>query len=243
MPNDAFRPREELAAELVDANHILADKGIFDAFGHVSVRLGEDRFLLARNLAPGQVTVGDIVEYDLDAEPVDAAAPRPYLERHIHSEIYRLRPDVAAVVHSHTPSLIPFGVVASAKLQPICHMSGFLGEGAPTFEIRSVAGEASDLLIRSRALGRALAGELGSAPLILMRGHGVTVVAPSLRLVVYRAIYAELNARLQLASAPLGAITFLTDGEAKAAAAANAGQIDRPWELWREAARLSRCKS
>jgi HCOMODA/2-hydroxy-3-carboxy-muconic semialdehyde decarboxylase len=229
--------RAALVADLVDANRILADQGVFDAYGHVSVRAGADRFLMSRSLAPGQVEASDILEYGLDSEPVAAGAPAGYLERYIHGEIYRLRPDVGAVVHNHAPLLIPFGVVAAAALRPICHMAGFLDKGAPVFEIREAAGDATDLLIRNRTLGQALAERLGGAPIILMRGHGVTVVGANIRQVVYRAIYAELNARLQLAANSLGAATYLTPAEAEAARETNEGQLERPWRVWREGAR------
>ena len=173
-----------LISDLVDANHILFHQGIVDAFGHVSVRSETDpaRFHLARNLAPAQVTAADIVEYRVeDAEPVAADAPRGYLERYIHSEIYRRRPDVMSVVHSHSAAVLPFCIATQARLRPVCHMCGFLGEGPPVFEIREHAGDASDLLIRSRELGAALARTLGDARVVLMRGHGSTVVAESLR--------------------------------------------------------------
>jgi HCOMODA/2-hydroxy-3-carboxy-muconic semialdehyde decarboxylase len=193
---------------------------------------------MSRNLAPGQVEETDILEYGLDSEPIAAGGPPSYLERYIHGEIYRLRPDVGAVVHNHAPSLIPFGVVAGAALRPICHMAGFLSKGAPVFEIRETAGDATDLLIRNRALGRALAERLGGAQIILMRGHGVTLVGGNIRQVVYRAIYAELNARLQLAANSLGVATYLTVAEAEAARETNEGQLERPWRVWREAARV-----
>ena len=157
-----------LINDLVDANHILFHQGIVDAFGHVSVRSESDpaRFHLARNLAPAQVTAADIVEYRVDdAEPVAADAPRAYLERFIHSEIYRRRTDVMAVVHSHSAAVLPFCIVTRARLRPVCHMCGFLGDGPPVFEIRDHAGEASDLLIRSRELGAALARALGAHPI------------------------------------------------------------------------------
>lgn len=229
--------RASLIADLVDANRILADQGIFDAYGHVSVRAGADCFLMARSLAPAEVGDGDILEYGLDSEPVAADSPPGYLERYIHGEIYRLRTDVGAVVHNHAPSLIPFGVVAGAALRPLCHMSGFLGAGVPVFEIREAVGDASDLLVRDRALGRALAERLGRAPIILMRGHGVTVVGENVRQAVYRAIYAELNARLQLAANGLGEATFLSPAEARAACETNEGHLERPWHVWRAAAR------
>jgi len=228
-------PRDSHISDLVDANRILSGQGIFDAFGHISVRVAEDRFLLARNLAPGQVGPDDILEYSLDCEPVVAGGPSGYLERFIHSEIYRRRPDVDAVVHTHAPSLIVFGLVPEASLRPICHMSGFIGRGAPTFEIRDVAGDATDLLIRVPQLGRALAESLGTADIVLMRGHGATIVGQNVRQAVYRAIYAELNARLQLASIGLGEPIYLTAAEADAAADATEAQVDRPWRIWCEA--------
>jgi HCOMODA/2-hydroxy-3-carboxy-muconic semialdehyde decarboxylase len=183
------------------------------------------------------VTAADIVEYRVDgAEPVRAGAPRGYLERHIHGEIYRARPDVMAVVHHHAPEVLPFCIVRSARLRPVCHMCGFLGDGPPLFEIRDVAGVGSDLLIRSQPLGAALAACLGAHALVLMRGHGCTVVAGSLRLAVYRAVYSVLNARLLLQALPLGEVTALTGAEAEAARQATEGQVERPWQLWKRQA-------
>ncbi|WP_157265299.1 class II aldolase/adducin family protein [Azohydromonas aeria] len=231
-----------LVEDLVDANHILFHQGIVDAFGHVSVRNDRDpgRFLLARNMAPAQVTAADVVEYEVaSGEAVAPDAPRPYLERFIHSEIYRARPDVVAVVHNHSPAVLPFGIVKGARLRPACHMCGFLGEGPPLFEIRDHAGDATDLLIRSRELGAALARTLGAARVVLMRGHGCTVVADSLRLAVYRAVYTEVNARLLLQSLPLGEVEYLTPEEADAGHTTE-GQVDRPWNLWRAQARAAR---
>jgi HCOMODA/2-hydroxy-3-carboxy-muconic semialdehyde decarboxylase len=226
-----------LIAELVDANHILFDQEIVDGFGHVSVRHPDrpDRFLIARSMAPALVTPEDIVELDLDSNAVSDGAPRLYLERFIHSEIYRRRPDVQAVVHSHSQTLVQFGIVKNLKLRPVCHMCGFLGEGAPTFEIREVAGDTSDLLIRDAALGHALAVSLASHTAVLMRGHGSTVVGNDLQQVVFRAIYLEKNARIQAEAMRMGEIIPLTPGEAEAADAANNGQIGRAWALWKRA--------
>jgi ribulose-5-phosphate 4-epimerase/fuculose-1-phosphate aldolase len=230
----------QLIQDLVDANRILFDQGIVDAFGHVSARhdARPDRFLLARNVAPGQVSASDILEYHVDgAEPVEADAPRGYLERHIHSEIYKLRPDVMGVVHHHAPDVLPFCVASRAVLRPVCHMCGFLGAGPPLFEIRDTAGDASDLLIRSQALGAALARSLGPASVVLMRGHGATAVAESVRLAVYRAVYTVVNARLLLQALALGEVTALTAAEADAARISTEGQVDRPWNLWKALAR------
>jgi ribulose-5-phosphate 4-epimerase/fuculose-1-phosphate aldolase len=225
-------PDSGLVAKLALANRILYDQGVVDGFGHASVRHDKSplHFLLARNMAPGLVTSDDILTFALDADALDAHGRRVYLERFIHSEIYRARPDVQAVVHSHSPSVIPFGATRT-PLRPIYHMSGFLGAGSPIFEIRDVAGD-SDLLIRDAALGHALAAALGTHTVILMRGHGSTVVGASLEQAVYRAIYAEMNARLQAQAASLGEITFLNETEAAKAAASNDTQIARAWELW-----------
>ena len=223
-----------LVDELVDANHILFHQGVVDGFGHVSARdpRRSDRFLLARSMAPALVGAADIMRFDLDGNAArdDRAA---YLERFIHAEIYRARPDAMAVVHSHSPCVIPFGVAKGMPLRAICHMSGFLGAATPVFEIRSAAGPASDLLIRSRALGAALADSLGASAVVLMRGHGSTAVGASLRQAVFRAVYTEVNARLQAEALRLGPVTYLTDEEAALASAANDGQINRAWELWK----------
>ncbi len=223
-----------LLAEIATANRILAHHGVVDAFGHVSVRHPEkpDHFLLARSMAPGTVTADDIMVFGPGSEAVNGDERRPYLERYIHGEIYLARPDAISIVHSHSPSMVPFGVVPSVKLRPVFHMSGFLGKGAPVFEIRCCAGDDSDLLIRNRALGAALAKSLGEDTTVLMRGHGSTVVGGSLHEAVYRAIYAEVNAKIQATSMQLGDVTYLTEGEAQAAMTTNRGQLARAWNLW-----------
>ena len=225
--------RKGLIDDLVSANHILFKEGVVDGFGHVSVRdeRAPERFLLSRSLAPGRVHARDIMEFGLDGEPLNARGRKPYLERTIHSEIYRARPDVMAVVHSHSPALIPFGITGT-PLRPVFHMSGFLGSATPIFEIREAGGPATDMLIRDRKLGAALARTLGAASFALMRGHGSVAVGATLKQVVFRAIYAEVNARLQSEALRLGAINYLNDAEAANAARTNDSVIDRPWELW-----------
>ncbi len=223
-----------LVDKLVVANRILYRQGIVDGFGHASVRhdASPGHFLLARNMAPGLVRAEDIVTFDLDGAALDAAGRRVYLERFIHGEIYRARPDVQAVVHSHSPSVIPFGVTGQA-LRPVFHMSGFLGEGTALFEIRNVAGD-TDMLVSNGPLGVALAAALGSHSAVLMRGHGSTIVGASLEQAVYRAFYAEVNARLQIQAMGLGEVTYLNAQEAAKAAAINDTQLPRAWELWRQ---------
>jgi ribulose-5-phosphate 4-epimerase/fuculose-1-phosphate aldolase len=225
--------------ELVDANHILFDQGVVDGFGHVSMRhpVRPNRFLLARSMAPALVTETDVLEFGPDGAPTEAGGPAVYLERFIHSEIYRTRPDVVSVVHSHSPAVVPFSVVSGTKLRPICHMCGFLGAATPVFEIRDVAGPGSDLLIRDSRLGAALAQSLGQSAAVLMRGHGSTVVGGTLRQAVFRAVYTEVGARLQSEAMRLGPVIYLTEEEGEATARTNDAQIDRTWLLWLKAAR------
>ena len=232
---DPTAPDPRLVADLVTANHILFDQHVVDAFGHVSARHDKraDRFLLARSMAPALVTTADILEFDLDGNALDAAGRPVYLERFIHGEIYRARPDVVSIVHSHSHAVIPFGVVRSHKLRAIFHMSGFVGAETPIFEIRECVGDGSDLLIRNRELGAALAKSLGPKAVVLMRGHGVTVTAPTLQEAVYRGVYVDVNARLQLEAIGLGAVNYLTESEGRATAAVQATQIGRAWDMWK----------
>jgi len=222
--------------ELVAANHILVQQGVLDAFGHVSARLYPESqsFLLSRNLAPESVTSDDLVIHDFDGGTKDN---RPlYLERFLHAEIYRMRPDVMAVVHSHSPSIIPFGL-GNLRLRPVIHMAGFLpAEGVRTYEISEYVGNASDLLISTPELGVSLASALGDKPVILMRGHGSVVIGESVPEAVFRAIYAEVNAAIQRDALGFGeAIRYLTEGEANAARASVAGQVSRAWNVWLQA--------
>ncbi|NLS01106.1 class II aldolase/adducin family protein [Rhizobium sp. P38BS-XIX] len=232
----------ETISDLVDANHILFNEQIVDGFGHVSARHPSrpDRMLISRSMAPALVNADDIVEVDLNGEPIEAAGPKLYLERFIHSEIYRKRPDVQAVVHSHSATLVQFGIVKGISLRPVCHMCGYLRETTPVFEIREVAGDGTDLLIRNSDLGRELATCLDSHAAVLMRGHGSTVVGGSIRHAVFRAVYLERNARIQAEAMKMGEIISLTPEEAKAADEANSGQIDRAWDLWRLASETRR---
>ena len=178
-------PDPALIDDLVLANHILVNQGVLDGFGHISVRdpANPQRFFIARSMAPALVQADDILACDLDSNVIDERGRKTYLERFIHGEIFKMRPDVNAVIHSHSPSVIPFGVTG-ARLRPICHMSGFLGATTPVFEIRHSAGENSDLLVRSHALGKALAEVLGAHPVALMRGHGSVAVGSSNKQVV-----------------------------------------------------------
>jgi HCOMODA/2-hydroxy-3-carboxy-muconic semialdehyde decarboxylase len=224
----------ELLKDLALANHILVNEGVLDGFGHISVRnpANPQRFFIARSMAPALVEPEDLLEVDLEGQVHDHQGRRTYVERFIHSAIYKARPDVMSVIHSHSPAVIPFGVTG-ARLRPICHMSGFLGATTPVYEIRAHAGESTDLLISSQALGESLAQVLGSASVALMRGHGSVTVGNSIKQAVFRGIYTENNARLQSEAARLGDINFLTEAEAQATADMNDRHLDRPWEMWK----------
>ena len=225
--------------ELVLANRILVAQGALDAFGHVSVRSadGHDKFLLSRSMAPGLVQPEDVLAFDLEGQAVLQTAAKPYLERFIHSEIYRARPDVIAIVHGHSPGVVTFGLT-SAPLRPVFHMSAFLRGSVPIFDIRAAVGD-SDMLIRSSSLGSALAEVLGESSVVLQRGHGATVVGSSLRAAVFRSIYLEVNARVQADATRLGPVTFLSPGEAALASEAIDTQVDRAWTVWAEQTRKS----
>jgi ribulose-5-phosphate 4-epimerase/fuculose-1-phosphate aldolase len=224
----------DLVEDLVAGSRILAAHGVLDAYGHISARSDRrpDRFLISRSRAPALVTAADLMELGADSEPAAGDTRKGFIERYIHGEIYRTRPDVMAVVHSHSPSVIPFGATRT-RLRPIYHMGSFLWSGAPVFDIRK-AREDNDLLIRDRPLGKALAEALGRCTCVLMRGHGMTVVGGSVLEAVFRAIYTEMNARLQLQAEQLeGPIEFLSEEEGRRSTASNAGTLERPWELWK----------
>ena len=229
--------------DLVAANRILAAEGVVDGLGHVSIRHPgrPDRYLIARSLAPALVTAADIMEYDLDSNPIDQRGRAMFLERFIHGEVYKVRPDVRAVIHSHSPTVIPFSI-SQVPLRPVFNGAAFLSPSTPVFEIRQAAGM-TDGLIRDGALGKALAGVLGDRAVALMRGHGNVVVGSAVQVAVYRAIYTELNARLQLQALTLGGpLTYLAPEEAdkiNARAGPDGPGIVRSWELWKRKA-LSR---
>jgi HCOMODA/2-hydroxy-3-carboxy-muconic semialdehyde decarboxylase len=224
-----------LIDDLVAANRILAAEGIFDAFGHVSVRHPRDpnRFLLARSVAPELVTADDIIEYDLDAVPVSSSGRSQYSERFIHAEIYKHRGDVNAIVHNHSRAVIPFGV-STVPIKPVFHNAAFIGDGLPVFDIRAAAG-ITDMLVSNAERGAALARTLADEPAVLMRGHGVSVVGPILRYAVGRSIYLEANARIQLEAIGLGGeVTYLAAEEAaEVMKLGENGGYERAWELWK----------
>jgi ribulose-5-phosphate 4-epimerase/fuculose-1-phosphate aldolase len=223
----------KLIEELVYANRILYAQGVLDAFGHVSARSDKDpsHFILSRSMAPALVTSSDMMEYDRNGEPVDARGRNSYVERYIHAAIYRARPDVKSIVHSHSLDVIPYSVTGVA-LRPVYHMSAFLHLGAPIFDSHDEF-EDTDMLIRDNKLGDALAKALGNSGIALIRGHGYVAVASSTQLAVYRAYYTQTNARVHADSMRLGPVKFLTPGEAVKAQVATEATVGRAWDLWK----------
>jgi ribulose-5-phosphate 4-epimerase/fuculose-1-phosphate aldolase len=223
-----------LIDDVVTGSRVLADFGVLDGFGHVSARhpANPNRFLMSRSLAPALVTADDIMEFDLDGNAVDARGRSLFLERFIHSEIYRARPDVMSVVHTHSPGVIPY-TVSQVALRAVFHNAAFLAAGAPVWDIRKAFGE-TDMLVRNAAIGKDLALTLADKPVVLMRGHGDVTVGPSVKLAVFRAYYTDVNARLQSQAIALGGKpNYLTPGEGAKADAVTLAVVERIWNLWK----------
>jgi ribulose-5-phosphate 4-epimerase/fuculose-1-phosphate aldolase len=225
-----------LMEDLVLANRILFHQRIVDGLGHISVRHDKDpsKYLMARMRVPGLVSADDIITYDLDSNP-QGDDRKSYNERFIHGEIYKARPDVQSVVHCHTRALLPFAVT-KVPLRPLSHVSGFLGTGVPVFDIREAAGGPTNMLVRDPKLGRALAQSLGDKNMVLMRGHGATLVGNSIKNAVFRAVYAAENAELQMEAMRLGEVMYLSPEEAVLGAEVNETNdtsLDRPWSAWK----------
>ena len=222
--------------DLVLANRILANEGVLDGFGHISMRdpRNPNHFLQSRSVAPALVTAADIMVFGMDSEPLDPALKKRglYYERFIHGEIYKRRPDVMAIVHSHSPTVVPFAST-QFKLKPILHNAAFLGAGAPVFDIRKVAG-ITNMLISTPKLGAAMARQLGQNAVILLRGHGDVVVGPSIKVAVWRAYYTEINARMVEQAKVLDSpITYISPEEAVPTDKVMQEVVGRPWDLWK----------
>ena len=232
-----------LIDDIVTGSRVLAEFGILDGFGHVSARhpANPNRFLMSRSLAPALVTADDIMEFDLDGNAVDARGRSLFLERFIHSEIYRARPDAMSVVHTHSPGVIPY-TISQVPLRAVFHNAAFLAAGAPVWDIRKDFGE-TDMLVRNAAIGKDLALTLADKPVVLMRGHGDVTVGPSVKLAVFRAYYTDVNARLQSQAIALGGeANYLTPGEGAKADAVNLAVVDRIWNLWKMRVAMSPAK-
>jgi ribulose-5-phosphate 4-epimerase/fuculose-1-phosphate aldolase len=223
-----------LIADLVAANRILSHENVVDAYGHVSARHPDNprRFLLSRARAPECIEAGDIMEFTLEGEAVDAAGRAPYLERFIHGAIFEARPEVKSAVHTHSANVIPFGITGT-KIKPVMHTCASIGHEVPIWDTQAKFGD-TNMLVSDMAMGRDLARGLGDKPTALMRGHGCVAVGESIREAVTTAIYLNVNAELQMKAAALGKITFLSRGEVDKV---NGGRrpyvgVERAWEYW-----------
>lgn len=230
----------EFIADLAAASRILAERGVVDAFGHVSERHPDapERYFMSGSMAPALVTPDDIIEYDLDSEPCDAKGRGSFLERFIHGEIYKARPDINSIVHSHSPSVIPFGLV-DVKMQAMFHNAAFLAAGVPVFDISKKFG-ATDMLVSDCPKGVAFAEILGDKDIALMRAHGSVACGPSLQIAVFRAVLTEINARVQHWTVALsggGKMAVLDEAEGLLADGPNKGAALRGWDLWRKQVR------
>jgi len=204
---------DALLDDLVVANRILAHEGVVDGYGHVSLRHPDrpDRFFLACSCSPEQVRREDLIEYDLDCNPVNGETRQQYSERPIHGGIYQTRPDVSVVIHNHAEEVIPFGV-AGVPLRPLLHVAGIIGPTVPVWDIHDHFGD-TDLLVTKMDQGLDLARHLGSNRAILMRGHGCAVAGQTFDQTVRMAVYMKVNAKLQAEAMRLGEVKFLTPGE------------------------------
>ena len=232
-PQNAPQDKANLLADLVTANHILQDQGVVDGYGHVSVRnpANPNHFYISRWLAPDLVTESDVLELDLDCVPVNGDTRKLYSERWIHSEIYRVRPDVRSIVHTHAPTVVLMGAIGETLL-PIYHMGGFIGTGLPVFDIRKSFGM-TNMLINDAAKGKALAQTLGDKPGALMRGHGGITVGNSIMHSVGRSVYLKINSEMHL-QAGGRKIETLSPEEAHQAEAGNQ-EFPKDWDLWKRA--------
>jgi HCOMODA/2-hydroxy-3-carboxy-muconic semialdehyde decarboxylase len=222
---------EDLAA----ASRILVDQGVFDAAGHVSMRHPghAERFLMSRSLAPALTQADDIMEFDLDCNPCEDKGRNGFLERYLHGEIYKQRPDVMAIAHSHSPAVIAFGLT-STPMRAMYHNAAFLAGGVPVFDIRERFG-ATDIVISTAAKGAALAATLADKPVALLRAHGMVTVGPTLPVAIFRAIFTVTSASIQHQATALGGpIAALDAEEGRIADVVNVQTVGRSWDLWKK---------
>lgn len=224
----------DLIEELALANRILAHEGVLDAFGHVSVRHPRDkgRYLLPRSRSPALIEPADIVEFNLDSEPIKPPKVHLYAERVIHGCIYQARDDVMAVCHHHAPAIMPFAI-AGKPIEPVFHLGAAIGADTPFWDQHDEFG-ATNLLVVKPEEGRSLARALGQHPAVMMNRHGATVVGGGLKELVSRAIFMCQNATYQLQAQALGGGETLHRGEIELAGAISLMPtvVTRTWEYW-----------
>ena len=229
--------------DLVIANRILAKEEVVDAYGHVSMRHPDNpnHFLIARSVAPELVTADDIVELDLDGQPVRDEKRTLYLERFIHAAIFEARPEIMAVVHAHAEDTLPFGIADATKLRPVIHSGSFIGTEVPVWDIADNFGD-TNLLVTNMEQGRDLAKRLGTNNVALMRGHGFAAAGRSLIEVVRMSVYLPRNARALLRAKQLGGrIKYLSRGEIEARNRGYSPYSTETWRAWEYWANKAGC--
>lgn len=243
----ALFAQKSVIDDLVLANRVLAHEiKVLDAYGHISVRstANPNHYYLSRAISAGQVTAADIIEYDLDSNRVGGSTGDGYLERYIHGEIFKARPDVMAVIHAHSAEAITFAA-AGVPMRNMIHTGGFINDGVPVFDVRKFGGVADDMLIRNPALGKSLAGALGDKTAIVLYGHGVAITGDTIATAVSNAYFLNMNARIQMDAMRMGGAgtTYLErePGAKKPAVPAGTGANssgaradNRAWEYWKK---------
>ena len=235
MSTSAGQVERSILEDIAAASRILVDQGVFDAAGHVSMRHPSrpERFLMSRSLAPQMIVADDIMEFDLDSNAIDPRGRNGFIERYLHGEIYRKRHDVMAVAHSHSPSVIAFGL-SSTPMRAMYHNAAFLAAGVPVFDIRKEFGT-TDIVVSTAAKGAALAEVLADKPVALLRAHGMVVVGPTLPVAVFRAIFTDISARIQHQALALGGpLAALDAEEGHLADVVNVQTVGRSWDLWKQ---------
>ena len=225
----------DILEDLAASSRILADQGVFDVAGHVSMRHPghPERFLMSRSLAPQMIAADDIMEFDLDCNAIDPRGRNGFIERYLHGEIFRARPDVMAVAHSHSPSVIAFGL-SNTRMLAMYHNAAFLAAGVPVFDIREKFG-ITDIVVSTAAKGAALAEVLADKPVALLRAHGMVAVGPSLPVAVFRAIFTVTSANIQHQALALGGPLAVLDAEeGRIADLVNVQTVGRAWDLWKQ---------
>jgi ribulose-5-phosphate 4-epimerase/fuculose-1-phosphate aldolase len=241
---------EALKRDLVIASRILSgpEVGILDTAGHVTVRHpgNPNRFFITRAMAPGSATVESLIENDLDSQAVTGPRSDQFLEVHIHGQIYKARPDVMAVIHSHTPELVAFGQT-SVRLRPVSIGGAFIGDGLPLWVVGKY--DPMQSLVATPALGRSLAEVMGRKPGALLTGHGIAFTDSSLYGLVKRVYDLRLNAIIQQQAIMLGGdITYLegqdgqagADGRVQPDGSGGGAGVARFWEYWSRQVSLER---
>ena len=228
--------------DLVVANRILGNEGVVDAFGHISIRHPENagRYFLACSRSPGLVTEDDIVEFDLDSNRLDGTSRAIYAERFIHGCLYKARPDVMSVCHSHAHAVVPF-TVTNTPIEPIWVMASGSGSDIPNWDIRDEFPNEGTMLVVNDATGRSLAKTLGAGRVCLLRGHGAVIATSELKATVMVSIGLMCNAAMLIQAHTLSqgrgdaAVKHLSPAEIEATSKILLGPLglDRAWEYWR----------